>query len=83
MSYTMANNTRYKVAAGYKNNDFVLYVNGVQVGSDNTGTVASVTYSTLEMGYDSFNTDSQMSLSEFVLFKTRLTNAELVSLTTI
>jgi hypothetical protein len=83
MSYTMANNTRYKVAAGYKNNDFVLYVNGVQVGSDNTGTVASVTYSTLEMGYDSFNTNSQMSLSEFVLFKTRLTNAELASLTTI
>jgi hypothetical protein len=83
MSYTMANNTRYKVAAGYKNNDFVLYVNGVQVGSDPTGTVASVTYSTLEMGYDSFNTDSQMSLSQFVLFPTRLTNAELASLTTL
>jgi hypothetical protein len=83
MSYTMANNTRYKVAAVYKNNDFALYVNGVQVGSDNSGTVASVTYSTLEMGYDSFNTNPQMSLSEFVLFPTRLTNAELASLTTI
>ena len=83
LSYTMANNTRYKVAAGYKNNDFVLYVNGVQVGSDTSGTIGAVSYSTLEMGYDSFNTDSQMSLSEFVLFQTRLTNAELASLTTI
>ena len=81
--YTMANNTRYKVAAVYKNNDFALYVNGVQVGSDTSGTVASVTYSTLEIGYDSFNTNPQMSLSEFVLFPTRLTNAELASITTL
>jgi hypothetical protein len=83
MSFSMSDNTRYKVAAVYKNNDFALYVNGVAVGTDPTGTVASVTYSTLEIGYDSFNTDSQISLSEFVLFKTRLTNAELASLTTI
>ena len=83
LSYTMANNTRYKVAAGYKNNDFVLYVNGVQVGSDTSGTVGSVSYSTLEMGYDSFNTDSQMSLSEFVLFPTRLSNSELASITSL
>ena len=81
LSYTMANNTRYKVAAVYKNNDFALYVNGVQVGSDTSGTVASVTYSTLEIGYDSFNANPQMSLSEFVLFPTRLTNSEIAQLT--
>ena len=83
INFAMSDNTRYKIAATYKNNDFALYVNGTQIGTDTSGTIASVTYSTLQIGYDSFNANPQMALSQFVLFKTRLTNDQLAALTTL
>jgi hypothetical protein len=77
-------NGTIKVAAAYKENDFVFYINGVSQGSDNSGTIPA-TRSILRIG----NSDSLISTHNLndrielaTLFKTRLTNAQLATLTT-
>jgi len=75
-------NGRHKIAVAYKQNDFVMYVDGAQVATSSSGSVP--TCSQLIIGND----DSTLyhlndSINEAVIFPTRLTNAELASLTTI
>jgi hypothetical protein len=76
-------NTNYKMALAYKNGDYALYINGSLIGSGNTagavpacdkvetnalwGTVGSVNY----------------LISSAALWKTRLQNSELATLTTL
>jgi hypothetical protein len=73
---------RKKIAFAYKQNDFVLYMNGVQIGTDTSGTVG--TMNALTVGsYDSPGYVLNSGINQAVLFKTRLTNAELASLTTL
>jgi hypothetical protein len=74
---------RYKVAFAYKANDFAVYVNGTQVMTDSSGTVP--TLSQLAIGYDIASGLYQFgnSVNQAILFPTRLTNAELASLTTL
>ena len=73
---------RYKLALAYKQNDFAFYVNGAQVGTDSSGTVPTV--SELNFHYQNINDNlGNMIYNQMALFKTRLTNAELASLTTI
>jgi hypothetical protein len=79
-SFTLQNNM--KLAFAYKQNDFVLYINGTQVGTDTTGTVPTASAFRLQPNV-SGSGFSVKSYGEAVLFKTRLTNAELASLTTI
>jgi len=69
---------RHKFALAYKLNDYVFYVDGVQVGSDTSASVPATSVLLLSdiIGADIF-------YNQAVLFKTRLTNAELASLTTI
>jgi hypothetical protein len=76
-------NGRYKIALAYKANDFVLYVNGVQIATDTSGSVPTTSEVLLGQRFtgDSYNLND--SINESVIFKTRLTNAELASLTTI
>lgn len=82
MSYTISLGNRYKCAIAYKANDFVLYVNGVQVGSDTSGSVpASLTKISNDPGTASFQ--FEYPLNQMLVFKTRLTNAELATLTTL
>jgi hypothetical protein len=74
-----------KFAAAYKANDFMLYVNGVQAGSSTSGSVPAG-LSQLEVGSyaeagSPFNFNS--SIKQAIVFKTRLTNAQLAELTTI
>jgi hypothetical protein len=74
-----------KFAAAYKANDFMLYVNGVQAGSSTSGSVPAG-LSQLEVGSyaeagSPFNFNS--SIKQAIVFKTRLTNAELATLTTL
>jgi hypothetical protein len=75
---------RYKMALAYKANDFAMYVNGVQIGTDLLGSIPS---NLSRVDYDYANAAvyslSLLQINESVLFKTRLTNAELASLTTI
>jgi hypothetical protein len=74
--------TRYKMALAYKANDFAFYVNGVQIGTDSSGTVPT----TADFNFLYSTTNDRIGgkvYNQLALFKTRLTNAELASLTTI
>jgi hypothetical protein len=79
MTYTLPSSGRYKIAIGYKANDFVLYVNGVQRGSDNSGSVPAC--SDLYIDSTTYNIFPNSKHSQALLFKTRLTNAQLAELT--
>jgi hypothetical protein len=81
ISSTYADGTRLKIGFGYKANDFVLYVNGIQIGVDTSGSLPSV-LNALSLHY-SASTQQASPLSQALLFKTRLTNAELAELTTL
>jgi hypothetical protein len=81
--FALNNNTRYKIAALYKNNRFELYVNGVLRASDYSGTLASITMNKIQVAGDSFNANSQLSTNQVVLFKTALTQSECEQLTTL
>jgi hypothetical protein len=74
-------NQKVKLAAAYANNDFVFYVDGVQVGSDSSGSVPST--SQIKLNRPTGGTPFIGDLHQVLLFKTRLTNAELAALTTI
>ena len=74
---------RYKIALGYKANDFVLYVNGVQIATDTSGTVPTTSEVLLGTRFQGDSVNLNDTINEAVLFPTRLTNAELASLTTI
>jgi hypothetical protein len=75
-------NGRYKIALAYASNDFAMYINGTQIGTDSSGTVptcSQVIIGNDDSGASNFND----SINQAILFPTRLTNAELASLTTI
>jgi hypothetical protein len=74
-----------KIAFGYKANDFVLYINGVQIGTDTSG-VISTSLSFIDLGsylllQSTYQYDGK--ISQALLFKTRLSNSSLAELTTI
>lgn len=72
-----------KIALVYKNNDFALYINGVLVGSDTSGSVPTLT--DVYIGKYALNNNYNISsgIKQVVLFNERLTNAELAALTTL
>jgi hypothetical protein len=71
-----------KVAFGYKQNDFVVYLNGVQVGTNSSGTVGAM--ADLNVGsYHSSGISTMNGVNQALLFKTRLSNADLASLTSL
>jgi hypothetical protein len=72
---------RYKMAIGYANNNTAFFINGTQVGTTDT-TCSVPAMSRLQMGNTIFG-PSDGKVNQVTLFKTRLTNAELASLTTI
>jgi len=73
---------RHKAAFAYKDNDFAFYVDGNLAGTNTNFDVAS---SQTEIGlqYTSIAYRGKQSVNQTLLFKTRLTNAELAALTTI
>jgi hypothetical protein len=73
----------YKMAAAYSPSGFVFYLNGVQIGTSATLPPA-VTYSALALSSFSLVANPQGELyNQALLFKTRLTNAQLAELTTL
>lgn len=72
-----------KIAVAYANNDISFYVNGVQVGTDTSATIPAC--SDFDLGIQENNTARILgdSISQAILFKTRLTNQELQDLTTL
>jgi hypothetical protein len=72
----------FKIAAAYSSNDFVLYVNGAQAGTDTSGTVPTASQVTLgAYPNNSFNIDDRIRAA--AIYTTRLSNAELAALTTL
>jgi hypothetical protein len=80
-SGTILPNTRYKMAIAYKANDFAFYLNGSLVGTDTSGTVPACSKFAFDNG--SGSAVYYGKTNEALLFKTRLTNDELISLTTL
>lgn len=76
---------RTKIAYAYKSGSTALFVNGTQIGSDNTDTFSLPLLNEIHLNsstaYFAFKQDA--SFNQTLLFKTRLTNAELAALTTI
>jgi hypothetical protein len=67
-----------KIALAYESGSAILYLNGLSIGSNSRTYVFVSTRDTI-----SFDNRGGYARSEVVLFKTRLTNAELASLTTL
>lgn len=78
---TLTENTRYKCAVAYKANDVVFYVNGAQVGTDTSATIPATSVFATNTGVGS--SYFERTINQSLVFKTRLTNAELAALTTI
>jgi len=73
---------KHKIAYAYANDDFVLYMDGVQIGTDSGGSVPTCSLVGLN-GYSGASDFSEIKRTQALLFKTRLTNAELAALTTL
>ena len=85
MNYTNATITdKMKIAFAYKANDFVAYVNGTQVATDTSGSTYGAGVLT-DVTFDNAAGADKMvaDLKNLTLFKERLTNAELATLTTL
>jgi hypothetical protein len=81
---TISKGQRRKVAIGYANNDLVLYLNGTQIGVDTS--TAIPTCAVFQLGaYPPLPNDytNDGGINQAALFPTRLTNAELASLTSL
>ena len=79
---TFASGEKIKVALAYKNNDFALYVNGTQAGT-NSGATISGTLSQFGFNSGASAQSYQGNVYQTELYKERLTNAELATLTTL
>lgn len=78
---TLTANTRYKCAIAYKLNDIAFYVNGVLVGTDTSATIPATSVFATNTGVSS--SFFERAINQTLVFKTRLTNSELATLTTI
>ena len=74
-------NTRYKVALVYALNDFALYLNGVSVATTLIGTPKN--NERISIGQLAGNENAEFVFNQYTHFPTRLTNAQLATLTTI
>jgi len=77
-------NDNSKIAVGYANNDYVVYVNGTQVHTDTSASVP--TCSNVYIGQRENNTATYIAgggIKQALLFKTRLSNDKLAALTTL
>jgi hypothetical protein len=77
---TFASGEKIKVALAYKNNDFALYVNGTQAGT-NSGATISGTLSQFVFNSGASAQNYQGNVYQTALFKTRLSNLDLAILT--
>jgi hypothetical protein len=72
-----------KIALGYKANDFVLYIDGVQVATDTSGSVPTASLIALGYLYIASGYELGDRINTTALWQTRLTNEQLAQLTTI
>jgi len=82
---TYALGTRTKIAFAYKSGSFALYINGTQLATSSATFTPVENIDDIYIGDETtyFNYKENTQVNQVALFKTRLTNAELASLTTI
>jgi hypothetical protein len=73
----------FKIAIGYALNDYALYINGVQIGTDTLASVPACNVVVLG-SVDSLSSGNAFNdrIRAAALYTTRLTNAQLAALTT-
>ncbi len=71
----------YKVAFAYKQNDFILYVNGVQIGTDNSGAVPTTSQVLVAERFNGDTFKFADGIKNTKVYNTRLSNSELAALT--
>jgi hypothetical protein len=75
---------RYKIALAYKSGSSAAYVNGTQVFTNSSTFTFSSTITNFILGaYETASMPAHQLTSQALLFKTRLTNAQLAELTTL
>ena len=75
---------RYKLAIAYKSGDTACFLNGTQVSTTQTQTFTNATLNAVKIGTDAIGAlPISDSVKQSTLFKERLSNAELATLTTI
>jgi hypothetical protein len=72
----------YKIAFAYALNDFVLYVNGTQIGTDTSGTAPATSRVNLGSGATDANQVNDR-ISAAAIYTSRLSDTELASLTSL
>jgi hypothetical protein len=72
-----------KAAFAYKSGSFSFYVNGVQVGTSSATFTTPPTMARLDIDANSSGENGYYNYGQMLLFKTRLTNAQLAELTTL
>jgi hypothetical protein len=82
-SGTYTQGQKLKIAFAYKQNDFVLYINGTLIGTDTSGNISAslafIDLGTYSLAASTFQYNG--AIGEAVLFPTRLTNTQLSQLT--
>lgn len=69
-----------KIAVKWKVNDFAIWINGVEVGTDTSGS-APISLDTLKFSSSSGGNNFEGNVKQLQVFKTALTDAELIALT--
>jgi hypothetical protein len=81
---TLVKGQRYKIAFAYKGGDYALYINGVQKRTSTNANVPTVSQFNLSAeGYGASAAIVKNEYNAVALWKTRLTNTQLATLTTI
>ena len=83
---SVTTNGRHKLAFAYKSGDSAFYIDGVQIDTDTSTFSAFSSLSELHLGANYNPTQAEIGdyeYNEAIVFPTRLSNAELASLTTI
>jgi len=82
-SYTSgADGARIKLALAYANNDVALYINGAQIATDSSASIPTLSQVRLNTFWNGNLPDSS-SVNQLLLFKTRLSNSDLATLTSL
>jgi hypothetical protein len=78
---SIAANTKYKIAFAYKSGQYALYINGTQIATSTSTTMPS-SLTDYYLG-NSLGSEQSGAYSQALLFKTRLSNSDLATLTTL
>jgi hypothetical protein len=75
----------HKIALAYQSGNTAFFIDGVQISTTNTATFTNGTLNKISLGTAGDGSGNQLGdrISQALLFKTRLTNAELATLTTL